>query len=84
MEKTIMKPKYKGIKIKKEDYEVLKEIKRLYGDYPTASLITIAWPRCPKCMGPLVQKFFSHRLVCARCGAEFKVDEVVTENSVTE
>ncbi|MCD6562672.1 MAG: hypothetical protein J7K23_01995 [Thermoproteales archaeon] len=33
-------------------------------------------PVCPICDGPLSQKFGSERLVCSRCGREFKLLEV--------
>jgi hypothetical protein len=37
-------------------------------------IIALAWPRCPACNAPLVNKFASSNLVCVRCKTEFRLE----------
>jgi len=37
-------------------------------------IIALAWPRCPACNAPLVNKFASSNLVCAKCKTEFRLE----------
>jgi tRNA(Ile2) C34 agmatinyltransferase TiaS len=39
-------------------------------------VIALAWPRCPSCGAPLVNKFASQNLVCVKCKAEYKLAHV--------
>ncbi len=37
-------------------------------------VIALAWPKCPSCGAPLVNKFASQNLVCAKCKTEYKLE----------
>jgi len=37
-------------------------------------VIALAWPKCLHCGGPLVAKFASKNLVCARCRTEYRLE----------
>jgi uncharacterized protein (DUF983 family) len=38
---------------------------------PLRDIIHVAWPKCPQCGGPLVQKFASNNVICVECRAEY-------------
>ena len=69
---------YVNLKVSPESYAVVKEVKssKFWFYVHLKDIIAITWPRCPDCGGPLVQKFASANLLCARCGAEFRLAHV--------
>ncbi len=80
----VQEKKYITIRVQAEDYGIINIARKAYMyKVPVARIISFAWPRCPKCGGPLVQKPFTNRIVCAHCKAEFKLDETGAEGSET-
>ncbi len=69
---------YVTLKISPESYDIIAEVKysKFWFHVYLKDIIAITWPRCPDCDGPLVQKFASENLLCARCGAEFRLVHV--------
>ena len=49
---------------------------RYYPGLSISDALAVAWPRCPICGSPLVQKMASSRLICTGCGKEFELREV--------
>ena len=76
--KTQRKYNYINLKVTPEGYAVVKEVKssKFWFYVYLKDIIAITWSRCPDCEGPLVQKFASANLLCARCGAEFRLAHV--------
>jgi uncharacterized protein (DUF983 family) len=68
---------YSTLKVSEESRQLLGEVMAdtFYSRVNVKDVIVMAWPRCPKCGGPLVQKFASTNLICARCRAEYKLAE---------
>jgi uncharacterized protein with PIN domain len=64
---------YTTLKISEDSRRLLDEVMAdaFYSRVNVKDVIAVAWPRCPKCGGPLVQKFASPNLMCARCRSEY-------------
>jgi len=60
---------YYTLKISDESRRVIDEVMTdaVYSRINVKDIIAAAWPRCPKCGSPLVQKFASQHLICVRC-----------------
>jgi ribosomal protein S27AE len=68
---------YSTLKVSEDSRRLLAEVMAdaFYSRVNVKDVITFAWPKCPKCGGPLVQKFASSNLFCVRCRAEYKLAE---------
>jgi len=65
-----------SVKLDPDSALVLDQVLAAYSNkVPKSRIIALAWPRCPECNAPLVQKFASKNLVCSRCGKEFELTE---------
>ena len=64
---------YITLKISPESRSVLEEVMSdaVYSRINVKDVIAMAWPRCPKCGGVLVQKFASRNLICVKCRTEY-------------
>jgi tRNA(Ile2) C34 agmatinyltransferase TiaS len=68
--------KYVTMKISRESRMVLSEIQSndlLWSHIDVKDIIALAWPKCPRCGGPLTVKFMSQNLVCVRCKTEYSL-----------
>jgi len=68
--------KYVTLKISRESRMVLSEIQSsdtLWSHIDVKDLIVFAWPKCPRCGGPLIVKLMSQDLVCVRCKTEYSL-----------
>jgi len=72
------KPTYHTMKISEESRRVIDEVSRdgVYSRINVKDVIALAWPRCPRCGGVLVQKFASQNLMCVRCRAVYELKHV--------
>ncbi len=69
--------KYINVALSEESHTLLEKARSAYQNkVPKSHIIALAWPRCPSCNSPLIQKFASKRLVCTGCGKEFELCEV--------
>jgi len=70
--------KYYTLKISEESRHVLDEVAGdgVYSRINVKDIIAMAWPRCPRCGAPVVQKFASRNLVCVRCRSEYELRHV--------
>jgi len=67
------------LKVSKESRMVIWEIQRsdpLWSRIDVKDIIVFAWPRCPKCGGPVTAKFMSQNVICARCKSEYQLTRV--------
>jgi uncharacterized protein (DUF983 family) len=69
---------YHTLKISDESRRVIDEVMTdaVYSRINVKDVISMAWPRCPRCGGVLVQKFASRNLTCVRCRAEYELRHV--------
>jgi tRNA(Ile2) C34 agmatinyltransferase TiaS len=69
---------YVNLKVSPESRAVIDEVvnNSVWRYVDLKDVIALAWPRCPSCGGPLVNKFASANVVCARCRAEFRLEHV--------
>ena len=67
---------YKNLKVSDETRRWLARVSRdqIYRYVPLRDVIHLAWPKCPKCGGPLTQKLASQNLICAECRAEYRLE----------
>ena len=68
--------RYVTMKITRESRMVLSEIQSsdpLWSHIDVKDIIALAWPKCPRCGGPLTVKFMSQNLVCVRCKTEYSL-----------
>jgi uncharacterized protein (DUF983 family) len=72
------KYEYQNLKISNEAREWLDRVMKddVYRYVPLRDVIRVAWPRCPRCGGPLVQKFASQNVICVECRAEYALSHV--------
>lgn len=66
---------YVTMRVSKESRAVLDEVRRdsLWRHVDLKDLIAFAWPKCPRCGGPLVIKLMSQNVVCVRCRTEYSL-----------
>ncbi len=66
---------YVAMRVSTESRAVLEEVRRdpMWSHINLKDLIAFAWPKCPRCEGPLVVKFMSQNVVCVRCRAEYSL-----------
>jgi hypothetical protein len=66
---------YVTMRVSTESRATLEEVWKdpVWGHFDLKDLIALAWPKCPRCGGPLTVKFMSQNLVCARCRAEYSL-----------
>jgi len=64
---------YSTLKISPDSRRIIDEVMAdtVYSRINVKDLIAMAWPRCPKCGGALVQKLASQNLICVRCRTEY-------------
>ena len=64
------------LKISDESRRVIDEVMTdaVYSRINVKDVISIAWPRCPRCGSPLVQKLASQNLICVRCRAVYRLE----------
>jgi hypothetical protein len=69
---------YVAMRVSTESRTVLEEVRRdpVWSHVNLKDLIAFAWPKCPRCGGPLVVKFMSQNVVCVRCRAEYSLTPV--------
>jgi ribosomal protein L37AE/L43A len=69
---------YITLKVSSESRAVIDEVMNnsVWRYVDIKDVIALAWPRCPKCNAPLVNKFASANLVCAKCRTEYKLENV--------
>jgi uncharacterized protein (DUF983 family) len=69
------KYEYNNLKVSPEARRWLERVMsdQIYRYVPLRDVIYVAWPRCPKCGGPLVQKFDSKNLICVECRTEYSL-----------
>jgi tRNA(Ile2) C34 agmatinyltransferase TiaS len=69
---------YITLKVSPESRAVIDEVlaNSVWRYVDLKDVIALAWPRCPACGAPLVNKFASQNLVCARCKTEFRLEHV--------
>lgn len=67
---------YHTLKISDEARRVIDEVMTdaVYSRINVKDVIAMAWPRCPKCGSPLVQKFASQGIICVRCRAAYRLE----------
>jgi ribosomal protein L37AE/L43A len=67
------KYEYNNLKVSPESRRWLERVQsdQIYRYVPLRDVLHTAWPKCPKCGGPLVQKYASKNLICAECRAEY-------------
>jgi len=67
---------YVNLKISSESRAVIDEViqNSVWRYVDLKDVIALAWPKCPRCGAPLVNKFVSQNLVCARCKTEFRLE----------
>ncbi len=65
----------KTIRVSKEVYEFLKHVRHTYLLDSYNDVLTLLYPRCPKCGYPLVSRLFTDTLECPKCGSVFKLVE---------
>jgi len=46
----------------------------VYSRVNVKDVIAVAWPKCPSCGAPLVQKFASKNVICVGCRAEYRLE----------
>jgi uncharacterized protein (DUF983 family) len=71
----VSKYDYVNVKLSRTSRELIDEICSVTRYVKMKDVIALAWPRCPKCGGPVVQKFASTNLICVRCRTEYKLAE---------
>ena len=71
-----MRYEYQNLKVSPETRKWLERVMgdQVYRYVPLRDVIHVAWPKCPKCGGPLVQKFASNDVICVECRAEYRLD----------
>jgi len=71
-----MRYEYQNLKVSPETRRWLERVMgdQVYRYVPLRDVIHVAWPKCPKCGGPLVQKFASNDVICVECRAEYRLD----------
>ena len=69
---------YQNLKVSHETREWLERVMsdQIYRYVPLRDVIHLAWPKCPECGGPLVQKLASKNVICAECNTEYAVSRV--------
>jgi len=69
---------YVNLKVSPESRAVVDEVasNSVWCYVDLKDVIALAWPRCPKCGAPLVNKFASTNLVCVKCHAEYRLEHV--------
>jgi len=69
---------YITLKVSPESRAVIDEVMQnsVWRYVDLKDVIALAWPRCPRCGGALVQKYVSENLVCAKCRSEFRLVHV--------
>jgi len=74
----VKKYNYVNLKVSPESRVVIDEVMQnsVWRHVDLKDVIALAWPRCPRCGGPLVAKFASENLVCAKCKSEFRLAHV--------
>ncbi|MFZ8842144.1 MAG: hypothetical protein ACO2PM_25090 [Pyrobaculum sp.] len=67
---------YVNLKVSPESRAVVDEVLQnsVWRYVDLKDVIALAWPKCPRCGAPLVNKFASQNLVCARCKTEFRLE----------
>jgi len=67
---------YNNLKVSNETRRWLERVMsdQIYRYVPLRDVIHVAWPKCPKCGAPLVQKFMSANIICVECRAEYKLE----------
>jgi ribosomal protein L37AE/L43A len=67
------KYEYNNLKVSPESRRWLERVQadQIYRYVPLRDVVHMAWPKCPRCGGPLVQKYASQNLICAECRAEY-------------
>jgi ribosomal protein L37AE/L43A len=66
------------LKISGDSRQVIDEVlsNTVYSRVNVKDVIAVAWPKCPNCDAPLVQKFASRNLICVRCKTEYRLEHV--------
>jgi uncharacterized protein (DUF983 family) len=74
----LKKYEYQNLKVSPEARVWLERIMsdQVYRYVPLRDVIHVAWPKCPHCGGPLVQKFASKNVICAECRTEYALSHV--------
>jgi ribosomal protein S27AE len=70
---------YVALRVSRESRTVLDEIHEkdpVWSHFDLKDLVAFAWPKCPRCGGPLTAKFMSQNLVCVRCRTEYSLTPV--------
>jgi hypothetical protein len=45
-----------------------------YSRVNVKDVVAVAWPKCPNCGAPLVQKPAAQALICVECRAEYRLE----------
>jgi ribosomal protein L37AE/L43A len=74
----LKKYEYQNLKVSNETRTWLERIMSdsVYRYVPLRDVIHVAWPKCPACGGPLVQKLASQNVICAECRTEYALSHV--------
>ncbi len=66
---------YVNLKVSPESRAVLDDVVQnsVWRYVDLKDVIALAWPKCPSCGAPLVNKFASQNLVCAKCKTEYRL-----------
>ena len=69
---------YVNLKVSPESRAVIDEVasNSVWRYVDLKDVIALAWPKCPNCGAPLVNKFASVNLVCVKCKTEFRLERV--------
>ena len=74
----LKKYEYQNLKVSPEARMWLERVMndQVYRYVPLRDVIHVAWPKCPSCGVPLVQKFASKNMICVECRAEYALSHV--------
>jgi acetyl-CoA carboxylase beta subunit len=66
---------YVTMRVSTESRAVIDEVRKdpLWRHVDLKDLIAFAWPKCPRCGGPLAVKLMSQNVVCVRCRTEYSL-----------
>jgi tRNA(Ile2) C34 agmatinyltransferase TiaS len=66
---------YVNLKVSPESRAIIDEVasNSVWRYVDLKDVIALAWPRCPRCGAPLVNKYASENLVCTKCKSEFRL-----------
>ncbi len=67
--------RYRSLKVTKESFEVLEQIRshEVFRGMMYKDIIAALWPRCPHCGKALVRKFAGSGVFCVGCRKEYSL-----------